>query len=57
MGRETYKFTCCICHKHIVGEYGHNPFPIFKAGECCDMCATQVVIPARIKHFKLQKLC
>ena len=51
-----YEFTCCICKKHIKGEYGNNPFPVFKAGECCDKCNHLIVMPARIKHFKSQTL-
>ena len=52
MAKADYEFTCCICGKHIRGEYGHNPFPVQNAGECCDICNAQVVVPARKEHFK-----
>lgn len=51
-----YEFDCCICHRHIVGEWGNNPFPVVKAGECCDSCNLTVVMPARIKYFKQRTL-
>lgn len=51
-----YEFTCCICGKHIKGEWGNNPFPVVNAGECCDKCNYTVVIPARLNHFNSQKL-
>lgn len=54
--KQDYKFYCCICHRHITDEYGNNPFPVFKAGECCDCCNHLIVMPARIKHFKKQLL-
>lgn len=54
--KSDYEFTCCICHRYIEGEYSNNPFPIFKAGECCDVCNRTVVLPARFKHFKNKKL-
>lgn len=50
--KATYEFKCCICGKHIVGEYGHNPFPVKNAGEACDKCNSLIVIPARKQHFK-----
>lgn len=49
---EDYEFDCTICGRHIKGEYGNNPFPIQNAGECCERCNINIVIPARIKHFK-----
>lgn len=51
-----YEFTCCICGQHIKGDYGNNPFPVFKAGECCDKCNHLVVMPIRIKLYKSQTL-
>lgn len=53
--KETYSFTCCICHKHITGEYGNNPFPVYNAGECCDTCNRTIVLPLRKEHFKNNK--
>lgn len=47
-----YEFTCCICHKHIKGEWGNNPYPVRKVGECCDRCNNILVIPERIKLFQ-----
>ena len=51
-----YEFTCCICGTKIKGEWGNNPFPVVNVGECCNKCNYAVVIPARIKQFKSQKL-
>lgn len=53
---EDYEFDCCICGQHIKGEYGNNPFPVFKAGECCDCCNHLIVGPARLNYFKKQLL-
>lgn len=42
------EFDCCICGKHIQGEFGNNPWPIYEMSlECCDECNRNVVIPAR----------
>lgn len=45
-------FTCCICGKHIVGEWGNDPYPIREEGECCDKCNNEKVIPARLKDWR-----
>lgn len=47
-----YEFTCTICGKKIKGEYGNNPFPYQKSGECCDWCNKYLVIPLRLRYFK-----
>lgn len=46
-----YEFKCCICGKHITNEYGNNPYPIYNAGECCNICNMLIVLPARIKKL------
>ena len=44
---------CDIC-KETIGEqsngwkFGHNAEPIVMFGRCCDVCNSQLVIPARI---------
>lgn len=43
-----HEFTCCICGKHFVDEYGNNPSPVKEEGECCDDCNWEYVVPARI---------
>ena len=42
------KFTCCICGKETEG-YGNNPAPVKHAGQCCDACNRDVVMPKRIE--------
>lgn len=42
-------WQCVICKEHFTG-YGNNPDPLAHGkGECCDVCNTNQVIPARIK--------
>jgi hypothetical protein len=38
---------CVLCGKIIFG-WGNNPSPLATKGECCEMCNTTLVIPARI---------
>lgn len=40
---------CSICGKEFEG-WGNNPEPVkpFEAGECCDECNQDKVIPARL---------
>ena len=46
-GDEVWK--CVLCKEHFTG-YGNNPDPLAQGkGECCDVCNTNQVIPARIK--------
>ena len=46
-GDEVWK--CVLCKEHFTG-YGNNPDPLAMGkGECCDVCNTNQVIPARIK--------
>jgi hypothetical protein len=46
-GDEVWK--CVLCKQHFTG-YGNNPDPLAQGkGECCDICNTNQVIPARIK--------
>ena len=44
------KKKCCICGRIFIG-HGNNPYPIKDNGECCDVCNTTQVIPARIKWY------
>ena len=41
------KEVCCICGGPL-GDYGNNPDPICKEGECCEHCNSNFVVPARI---------
>ena len=42
-------WECVLCKQHFTG-YGNNPDPLAHGkGECCDVCNTNQVIPARIK--------
>lgn len=42
-------WECVLCKHHFTG-YGNNPDPLAMGkGECCDVCNTNQVIPARIK--------
>ena len=44
---------CNICGAEIKG-HGNNSAPIYE-GTCCDRCNMEVVIPARLKIFKLRR--
>tara|TARA_R110001632_G_scaffold154191_1_gene272270 strand:- start:8611 stop:9477 length:867 start_codon:yes stop_codon:yes gene_type:complete len=39
---------CCFCEQHLSRPYGNNPQPLKQDGECCDMCNSTKVIPARM---------
>lgn len=54
MNNNHYKRKCCICHKPIEG-YGHNPFPVWPTGRCCDRCNTTYVIPMRMMLLAQQR--
>jgi hypothetical protein len=41
---------CVLCDKHFT-EWGNNPWPLAKDGQCCDECDCLRVIPARILHL------
>jgi len=41
---------CIICGENIEG-YGHNAQPV-KEGQCCDVCNSTKVCPARAKNLK-----
>lgn len=38
---------CCICGGEL-GEYGNNPEPISKEGQCCEACNSNFVVPSRL---------
>lgn len=40
--------TCCLCGKDLKDEFGNNPYPLKKNGDCCNVCNTTKVIPARL---------
>lgn len=44
------KKVCCICGRDFNG-YGNNPNPVKEEGECCSLCNTTIVIPARLKAY------
>ena len=44
-----FEFTCCICHKRIIGEYGNCASPVSVKGQCCNKCNREVVLPARLQ--------
>ncbi len=49
-------FKCVICEEWVMGygshkQYGNNPQPLVKHGECCDEC-NDLVIQARFKGIK-----
>lgn len=53
---EKHEFTCCICKKRIKG-WGNNPSPIIddEDAECCDICNSDVVFPARMRELIKEK--
>ena len=56
---EKQGFKCVICEAWVMGygslkQYGNNPQPLAKNGECCDKC-NELVIKARINQ-KIVKL-
>jgi len=44
-------FECVLCNTLILGEWGHNPDPVSKHGQCCDSCNREFVIPMRLVHI------
>lgn len=52
-------FGCCLCEDIFEG-FGNNPDPVKNTDdeyfnedeECCDMCNSTKVIPARMKEMK-----
>lgn len=46
---------CCICGK-VFTDWGNNPWPVKDEGECCDICNSMFVVPARIKKM-IEGLC
>lgn len=48
---EPDKKICCICGGKFVG-WGNNPYPVKEDGECCDLCNSMYVIPARLRALK-----
>ena len=49
---ENQKKKCCICGIEFEG-WGNNPWPVKDEGECCDVCNTIHVVPARLKQMYL----
>jgi len=45
---------CCICEKLHSG-HGHNPTPIGKQGQCCDVCHG-LVIKARLNCARWERI-
>jgi hypothetical protein len=43
---------CVIC-KHDYEGWGNNSYPITE-GQCCDMCNSHKVIPARLELFRVK---
>lgn len=43
---------CVICGKMFT-EYGNNPWPVKKDGQCCDACNARYVIPSRLARIYL----
>jgi hypothetical protein len=39
---------CVLCGKKF-SEYGNNPWPLARKGQCCNVCDTTAVVPARIR--------
>lgn len=54
MNNNNFKKKCVICRKPIEG-YGHNPFPVWPNGRCCDRCNTTYVIPMRMMLLTQQR--
>ena len=42
--------VCCICGEFFAG-WGNNRLPVKEEGECCDICNSMFVVPARIKKM------
>lgn len=48
---ERLLFTCCICGNRFIG-HGNNPEPLQSiTNRCCDRCADEYVLPARIRQI------
>lgn len=47
--------VCCICGKSFDG-YGYNPVPIESAGVCCRACNDTLVIPRRLRDYKIERI-
>lgn len=47
-------FTCVLCDKIILKEFGNNPAPLAHDGLCCDSCNVSKVIPARMKALNVK---
>lgn len=50
-------FNCCLCGEESRGwgkmlQFGNNPSPLKEEGECCDICNTTKVIPARLRELR-----
>ena len=46
---------CVICDDNLL-DMGHNPYPLFTNGRCCEFCNDVLVLPARISaHYKDNK--
>ncbi len=54
-------FKCCLCGKHSEGwgknkQFGNNPSPLAKKGECCDECNSTKVIQSRIEQYQVNRM-
>ena len=47
--------VCCICGKSF-DSYGYNPVPIESAGVCCRACNDTLVIPRRLRDYKIERI-
>lgn len=52
-------FKCVLCGKRALGwgphkQYGNNPAPLAKKGECCNECNKEVIL-ARLRAVKESK--
>ena len=42
--------TCCICGKEFE-RCANDPFPIKQTGMCCNVCYSEVVLPAKLDRL------
>ncbi len=59
MEKSKQGFKCVICEEWVLGygsnkQYGNNPQPLAKSGECCDKC-NELVIIARLRKVNEKK--
>ena len=48
------KMRCCLCGKELEEGEGRSPWPLERAGKCCERCVIMDLLPLRIELMTRQ---